>query len=102
MDDTSTRKANGIARGESGTTTGDGTALTVTLGYKPKRVTLINLTDAIRIEKIDGMTDAQTLQTVTAGTTTVQTGSQIVLNDRGFVASAAVNANGKSLVWYTE
>lgn len=100
MDVAATRQDMGVTEGSTGTFTGDGTALSVLLGYRPKMVVLVNLTDATKIEKIDGMTDAQSLQTVTAGTQTVQTSSQIVLTERGFTATAAVNASGKSFAFY--
>ncbi len=99
MEDTATRDTNGIARGCSGGHTGDGTLLTVTLGFKPQHVTLINTTDAVRFEKIDGMADNATFETVTAGTSTIDTTSAITLTDDGFTVSAAVNISAKVFVW---
>lgn len=93
------RDAMGIARNTSGTFTGAGEAHIVTLGFRPKHVTLINTTDATKIEKIDGMGTTQSLQTVTAGAQTVQTSSQIVIDNNGFTVSAAAAANGKAIVW---
>lgn len=98
--DTQTRDAMGIARGATGTSTGDGTALVVTLGFRPKTVKLVNLTDNITWEKIDGMSDAQSMKKVAAGTTTVDTTSAIIIDDNGFTTSAALAASSKSLVWY--
>lgn len=100
MDDTATRDAQGIARGAVGTHTGDGTLLTVTLGFKPMHVVLVNLTDAIRYEKIDGMAATDTVETVTAGTTTIDTGSAIVLTDTGFTVAAAHNISAKNFAWF--
>lgn len=100
MDITATKDVMGIARGCYGTATGDGTAITATLGFRPKHVIVVNLTDAMRWEKIDGMTDAQSLKTVTAGTQTTDTTSAIVLTDDGFTTSAALAASGKALVFF--
>lgn len=96
------RGSRGIARGSRGTVTGDGTALSVTLGWRPKYILIWNQTDAIRWEKIDGQVDAQSIKTVTAGTTTADATSAIVISDTGFLTSAALNANGKALFWYAE
>lgn len=98
--DTFDRIEDGIARGASGVTTGDATVLTVTLGWKPQTVKIVDVTNVITWEKIDGMTDAQSVKTVTAGTTTIDATSAIVLTDTGFTTSAALNASAATLVWY--
>lgn len=99
MDDRASRNDMGIARNFSGTTTGDGTVLTVTLGWRPKYVVIFNETDAIKWEKIDGQAAANTIKTVTAGDMTKDTTSAIQITDNGFVCTAALNASGKALVW---
>ncbi len=99
---TVSRNGMGIARGSCGKATGDGTALSVTLGFKPKHIIVYNETDAIRWEKFFDQVDANTVKTVTAGTTTTDTTSAIVLAEKGFVVSAAAAANGKALVWFAE
>lgn len=96
------RFSDGIARGQTGTFTGDGGVATVNTGYRPKRVVLINLTDVVQWEKIDGMTDAQCMKTVAAGTLTVDTTSAIVLNDRGFTVPGSVAINAKSFVFQVQ
>lgn len=100
MDVVADRGAFGIARGATGTFTGDGTLTNVTLGYRPKMVTLVNVTDALKLEKIDGMAANATLQTVTAGTQTVTTTSAITINDSGFAVTAAIAADGDDFVWF--
>ena len=99
MEDTATRDTNGIARGCSGGHTGDGTLLTVTLGFKPQQVKLINITDVVSFEKIEGMATAATLETAADGTRTIDTTSAIVLTDNGFTVAAAVNISAKVFVW---
>lgn len=94
-----TRNANGIANKAMGKATGDGTALSVTLGFKPMSVKLVNLTDSIVWEKIGDMTDAQSVKTTGVPAVTVDTTSAITLTEKGFIVSAAAAANAKSLVW---
>lgn len=99
MDDRASRDAMGIARGFTGTQTGDGTALTVTLGFRPKYVMVYNVTDATKWEKIDGMAASNSIKTVTAGTMTTDTTSAIQITENGFVVSAAAAANAKALAY---
>lgn len=99
MDDIATRDTQGIARGCTGAHTGDGTLLTVLLGFRPQTVTLINVTDVIKFEKIDGMAAAATLETAAAGTLSVDTTGAVTLTDNGFTVAAAVNISAKDFVW---
>jgi hypothetical protein len=96
---TVSRSGQGIARGSNGTNTGDGTVLTVNLGFRPKMVTIFNETDAILWQKMDTQADANAMKQVTAGTTTKDTTSAIVFSANGFSTSAALNASGKVLHW---
>lgn len=97
------RTGMGIARGSCGTVAaGDATALSVTLGFKPKYVMIFNETDVIKWEKLYNQADANTIKTVAAGTMTKDTTSAIVLSESGFVATAALNAAAKVLHWYAE
>lgn len=97
-----TRDSAGIARGASGNHTGNGAIANVLLGFKPKYVVLINITDVVRFEKIDGMAANATVEIVGAAATgtTIDTTSAVVLNDNGFTISAAVNINTKAFVWF--
>lgn len=99
MNDSATRDTQGIARGCSGGHTGDGTLLTVMLGFKPQHVKLINVTDVVSFEKIDGMAAAATLETAADGTRTIDTSGAITLTDDGFTTAAAVNISAKVFVW---
>jgi hypothetical protein len=101
MDDTATRDTQGIARGAVGEHTGDGTLLTVTLGFRPMHVVLINITDVIRFEKIDGMAANATLEIAPAadGVNTIDTSGAIVITDTGFTVAAAVNISAKVFSW---
>ena len=92
----------GIARGSCGFLTGDGTQLSVTLGFKPKHVIFINVTDRDRYEWIDGMDANTTLKSVAAGTTTADTTGAIIAVEKGFTVPAAVNISGKKISWFAE
>lgn len=96
------RNGEGVARGSSGLNTGDGTVLTVNLGFRPKKVEILNQTDITLWTKIDGMVDANTLKTVAAGTMTIDTASAIVITNTGFTYSATANVTGKVTNWYAE
>lgn len=100
MDVTATTQDGGVSNLAVGTWTGDGTAVTVNCGFKPRYVKLINLTDRILDEKTYDMTDAQTLHTAVDGAMTLVTTSQITFEGgqddfRGFTVAAATNINAK-------
>ncbi len=96
----------GVTNLATGTTTGDGTAVDVTLGFTPRYVRVWDDTGVILWEKFAGMPDANSIKQVTAGTTTKDTTSAIVIKGskaadtyKGFQLSAALAGNGKSLFW---
>lgn len=97
-----TRNANGIANRACGKSTGDGTALAVALGFRPMTLKVFNATDVVVFEKMDDMPATTTIKTVAAGTMTTDTTSAIVFTEKGFILSAAVNANAKQLYWYAD
>lgn len=99
---TASRGPDSIARGACGTFTGDGGIATITLGFRPKNVKLVNITGVVVWEKIDGMLATQTLMTVTAGTLTVNTTSAVVLTATGFTVSAAAAVSTNLFVWSAE
>ncbi len=100
MDDTATRNSQGIAHRAVGTHTGDGTLLTVTLGFKPMQVVLINITDVVRFEKIDGMATDASYESAAAGANTIDTSGAINITENGFTVSAAVNISAKNFAWF--
>lgn len=91
----------------NGSFTADGNAVSLTLGFMPRHIKVINETDATAYEWMFGMTTGNTLKTVTAGTTTVDTGSLITSPlDAGLaepgssaILSATLCANGKKITW---
>jgi hypothetical protein len=95
---TLSKRADGIVNVVTGSLTGDAAANTITCGFVPLQVIVINETDATKWEKFDPMVAANTIKTVTAGTLTVDTGSAIVINSDGTVTlSATLCASGKAL-----
>jgi len=78
-----------------GTYTGDGAAKTLTIGFKPAYIRVLNFTDRIEYEKYNTMAAADTLKTVAAGTRTLETGSDIVLTNKGATISLGANINAK-------
>jgi hypothetical protein len=96
------RNGVGVARSACGKATGDGTVLSVTLGYMPHRVQVLNMTDGTETLFIDGMAANTTLKRAASGAQTVATDAAITLMEKGFLVNAATNAAGKLLVWYVD
>lgn len=94
-----TSQAGGIAQFSAGSFTSDNTATTVALGFTPRFVKVINSTDTIIWEKIEGMAAANSVKQIGDGTTTVDTGSAIVIAADGFVLSATAVGNSKAISW---
>jgi hypothetical protein len=101
MDITLTAKDSSAGRANmaSGTLTSDNTAVAVKLGFKPRFVKVYNVTDVIIWETTGTMPATAAIKVITAGTTTVDTGSAIVIGEDGFTISATAAGNAKSLHW---
>jgi hypothetical protein len=99
-----TKKSDGIARSNVyGSWTGDGTAVTLTLGFNPSYLQIINSTDAIIYEKILGMAANACVKQVTAGTTTIDTTPLITFNGDGTVTLAAgLNVSAKAFAFIAQ
>lgn len=97
---TASKRSAGIINTAAGSFTSDNTATTVTLGFNPISFKVVNSTDTIIWEKLDGMAAANSVKTVTAGTTTVDTGSAILFNGDGTVTlSQTLVGNSKAISW---
>jgi hypothetical protein len=95
---TLSKRADGIVNVLTGSWTGDGAAQTLTLGFVPLEVIVVNETDAIVWHKFDPMAAANCIKVVTAGTQTIDATSAIVINTDGTVSlSAGLSANAKAL-----
>lgn len=102
--DTATSQAMGIVNLATGSFTGAGEDVEVTLGFKPRRVHLINMTDRIQHIWQEGMSATQTLNIAADGTATLNTSSHITDHDgadefRGFTVAAGAAVNAKAYVW---
>lgn len=99
MQETATSQNMSVSNFATGTFTGDGTAIEVLCGFKPRHVKVVNVTDVEVWDKFESMTDAQSIKTVTAGTTTIDTASAIVLTERGFTLLAAEFGSADVVHW---
>lgn len=104
--DTPTSNSAGIVNFATGSFTGDGTATEVTLGFVPRRVHLINVTDRIQQIWQEGMAATTVLNIAAAGTGTADTNSLIVAKGagatdtyQGFLIAAGAAVNAKAYVW---
>ena len=63
-------------------------AISITLGFTPKYVRVVNQTTRVMYEWFEGMTAAHALKTVAAGTRTAETSGGITVTSKGFSAPA--------------
>jgi len=77
----------------------DNGIITVTLGFKPRHIKVVNEDLVVVWEKFEGMAAAASIKTVTAGTTTYDANSGIVITDNGFTISAAAAGDGDNVLW---
>ena len=98
-----TSQSAGITNLASGSFTSDNSITVVTLGFKPRWIKVVNTTDVIVWEKIEGMPAANSVKTVTAGTTTMDAGGAITINTDGTISlSAAAVGNAKAISWVAQ
>lgn len=86
---TLSKRADSIVNVVTGSFTSDNAAQTLTLGFNPLHIIVFNETDAMKWEKFDPMVAANSIKTVTAGTQTTDTNSQILFNGDGTVTLGA-------------
>lgn len=100
---TPTSHSAGIVNFASGSFISDNSVTVVTLGFTPRWIKVVNSTDVIVWEKIEGMAAAASVKTVTAGTTTVDTGGAITINTDGTISlSAATVGTAKAISWVAQ
>ena len=91
----------------SGYFTGTGDAVVIATGFQPTRVRVIDETDVIIWEWDRGLAATHTIKQVTAGTTTVDTTSAIVVStdlagNSTVTLSAALAVSGSNLIYRIE
>jgi len=80
---------------KNGQFVGGGVDKTIVLGFRPKKVKIINVTDSIQAEKFASMESAKALRTLQAGTKDY--GDYIELTSNGFIVKAALAVSAKVL-----
>lgn len=93
-------RSGGVVNTACGSFTSDGSAQVVTLGFKPCWVKVINETDTIVWEVFGSSSATKVLKTVAAGTTTVDTGSAIVINSDGTVTLSATAVGTSKVITF--
>lgn len=89
-----------VASGQLVTDSGTAAALTITVGFVPRYIRFINLTDRITDEWVEGMAAASSLHAVAAGTLTLETSHGITNNGDGtFTVDATTMVASKSFYW---
>lgn len=76
-------------------------AFTITLGFKPRYVKVINLADDIQGEFFEGMAASEMFVRIQNGTGNLVSSNGIIVLDNGFTlgADSSVNGNNKQLTW---
>jgi len=94
-------KSGGVVNSVTGSFTSDNAAQTLTLGFKPNFIKIINETDTIVWEAFSVSTATKVLKITGVPAVTVDTGSAIVINSDGTVTlSATLVGNAKVITFY--
>lgn len=84
--------------------TGTAAAVTITCGFKPRYVRVMNQTSGDLIEWFEGMTAAHGIKQVAAGTRAATTSLGITVADNGFVIGLDldINVTSEQLRWMAQ
>jgi hypothetical protein len=95
---------NHISDTASGSFTGDGAATTITIGFSPTRMKVVNATDTIIWEKTKDMATNASIKITGTPTVAIDTTSAILFNsdNKTVTLSAALGASGKAISWVAE
>lgn len=99
---TNTQSASQVRNHAIGRVVTDAGAAAVTAfscGFVPRKVVFVNLTDRITQEYFEGMAANSALQTVAAGTRTLETSAGVTLTSDGFSVPAALIPASKVFNW---
>lgn len=94
--------SNGVincAFGKIVTSSATAAAATITLGFAPRKVRIINHTDRIVDEWLEGMASAESLHTVAAGAQTLETTNGIAVSGNTFTLTATTLVASKTFYW---
>jgi hypothetical protein len=90
---------NNFAIGKIVTDAGAAAAATISLGFTPRYIRFVNLTDRITDEWFEGMASASSLHTVAAGTMTLETTNGIAVSGPSFTLTATTLVASKTFYW---
>jgi len=84
----------------TGTVTGTGASLSVTLGFEPKYVKVINLTSGASLETISDVGDGKGLKLTDTPTYALVSSNGLTIDNNGFtLGTDAVNTNTDTLAY---
>jgi hypothetical protein len=87
------------AVGKIVTSSATAAAATISLGFTPRYVRVVNLTDRITDEWYEGMASASSLHAVAAGTLTLETTNGIAVSGPSFTLTATTLVASKTFYW---
>ncbi len=94
-------RSGGVLNSVVGSFTSDNAAQTLTLGFKPNYIKVINETDTIVWESFSVSSSTKVLKTTGVPAVTVDTGSAIVINSDGTVTlSQTLVGNSKVITFF--
>lgn len=96
---TNTNGVANLAFGKIVSDAGAAAALTISLGFVPRYVRFVNLTDRITDEWFEGMASASSLHAVAAGTLTLETTNGIAVSGSSFTLTATTMVASKTFYW---
>jgi hypothetical protein len=88
-----------VAVGKAVTSSATAAAATFTLGFAPRYIKFVNLTDRITDEWFEGMASASSLHTVAAGTLTLETTNGVAVSGNTFTLTATTLVASKTYYW---
>lgn len=97
--------SNGVSNravGKIVTSSATAAAATITLGFTPRYIKFVNLTDRITDEWFEGMASASSLHTVAVGTLTLEATNGIAVSGPSFTLTAATLVASKTYYWIAE
>jgi hypothetical protein len=96
---------NGVSNLATGKIVSDGgaaAAVTITLGFAPRRIRFINHTDRITDEWVTGMGAAESLHEAANGVKTLETTNGIAVSGNTFTLTATTMVASKVFYWVAE
>lgn len=81
------------------TDSGAAAVTTFTVGFAPRRINFVNLTDRIGYEWFEGMTSPGALKSAAAGTRTLETTEGITVGANSFTIPTSIILASKTFAW---